>query len=78
MRHRCRRLTSTVAWGFVRCIPEAESDDDAMGRVPVPRACVLSFAGGDLQLAGADFGHFRVRGAGQFTGVHGRIGVRLR
>jgi len=38
------------------------------------RACVLSFADGTLQLAGADFGHFRVRGAGQFTGVHGRIG----
>jgi len=58
-------------------MPDAESDHDAMGRMPAPRARVLSFAG-DLQLAIADFGHFRLRGAGQFTGVHGRTVVRLR
>jgi hypothetical protein len=49
-------------------MPDAESHDDAMGRVPVPGPVCCRLPG-DLQLAGADFGHFRVRGAGQFTGV---------
>ena len=49
-------------------MPDAESHDDAMGRMPVPGPVCCRLPG-DLQLVGADFGHFRVRGAGQFTGV---------